>query len=60
MYLATVPEPGAWALAAHWLDALRTRALWWFTGFAELAVFVQELSPPLAIVLKDLLKFPAA
>ena len=32
---------GAWALAAHWLPALRTRALWWFTIVAELAVFVQ-------------------
>ena len=32
---------GAWALAAHWLRGLRTRALWWFTGAVELAVFVQ-------------------
>jgi hypothetical protein len=32
---------GAWALAAHWLASLRTRALWWFTGFAELTIFVQ-------------------
>ena len=27
--------------AAHWLPALRTRALWWFTGLAELTIFVQ-------------------
>lgn len=32
---------GAWALAAVRLPALRTRALWWFTVFAEVAVFVQ-------------------
>lgn len=32
---------GLWALAAHRVVALRTRALWWFTAFAELAVFVQ-------------------
>ena len=32
---------GVWALAAHYLPAVRTRALWWFTVFAELAVFVQ-------------------
>jgi hypothetical protein len=32
---------GVWALAANWLVWLRTRALWWFTGFVELAIFVQ-------------------
>jgi len=32
---------GLWAGAAHWLRSLRTRALWWFTVFVELAVFVQ-------------------
>jgi len=32
---------GAWALGAHWLGALRLRALWWFTIVVELAVFVQ-------------------
>ncbi len=32
---------GVWALAAHRLESLRTRALWWFTLVAELAVFVQ-------------------
>jgi hypothetical protein len=28
-------------LAAHRWPAFRMRALWWFTGFVELAVFVQ-------------------
>jgi len=32
---------GLWALAAHWLPSLRTRALWWFTVVVELSVFVQ-------------------
>ncbi len=32
---------GLWALGANWLEPLRTRALWWFTAFVELAVFVQ-------------------
>ena len=32
---------GLWALGAHFLPALRTRALWWFTVFAELTIFVQ-------------------
>lgn len=32
---------GVWALAAHSLEGLRTRALWWFTGIVQAAVFVQ-------------------
>ncbi len=32
---------GLWALGAHRWEALRTRALWWFTVFVEVAVFVQ-------------------
>lgn len=32
---------GAWSLAAHYVAGLRTRALWWFTVFAQGAVFVQ-------------------
>jgi hypothetical protein len=32
---------GIWALAAHWVEPLRTRALWWFTIVAELTIFVQ-------------------
>ena len=34
---------GSWALAAHWLPRLRTRALWWFTVAAELALFAQVI-----------------
>jgi hypothetical protein len=32
---------GLWALAAHWLEPLRTRALWWFTVVVEASIFVQ-------------------
>jgi hypothetical protein len=32
---------GVWALGAHWSPALRTRALWWFTVFAEVSIAVQ-------------------
>lgn len=32
---------GIWSLSAHFVPGLRTRALWWFIVFAEVAVFVQ-------------------
>jgi hypothetical protein len=32
---------GSWALGAHWVPRLRTRALWWFTVAVEVAIFVQ-------------------
>ena len=32
---------GVWALAAHRAPALRSRALWWFTVAAQVAMFVQ-------------------
>ena len=34
---------GLWCLGAHWAPALRSRAMWWFVGLAELTVFVQVL-----------------
>jgi hypothetical protein len=34
---------GTWALAANWLEALRGKALWWFTGVAQITVVVQVL-----------------
>jgi hypothetical protein len=34
---------GLWALAADRHEGLRTRALWWFTAAAEVAVFVQVI-----------------
>jgi hypothetical protein len=32
---------GTWALAANWIQPLRTRALWWFIVIVELSIFVQ-------------------
>jgi hypothetical protein len=32
---------GAWALAAHWLERLRTRQLWWATIAAEVTIVLQ-------------------
>lgn len=32
---------GGWALAAHWLEPLRVRALWVLTAAVEVAVVVQ-------------------
>ena len=32
---------GAWALAAHRADALRGRALWWFTALLQVVIAVQ-------------------
>jgi len=34
---------GIWALSAHKLISLRTRALWWYTGFAQATMFVQVI-----------------
>ena len=48
---------GVWALAAHKLEFLRTRALWWFIGVAELSVFVQ-VALGVVMVNRDKLEFP--
>lgn len=32
---------GLWCLGAHWIPALRVKALWWFVIAAELTIFVQ-------------------
>lgn len=40
---------GAWALGAHWLTSLRTRALWWFIGLVEVAVFAQVIFGVVAV-----------
>lgn len=34
---------GVWALAAHRDERFRVKQLWWFTAFAEIAVFVQVI-----------------
>jgi hypothetical protein len=32
---------GLWALVAHRFPSVRSRALWWFIGLAQLTIFVQ-------------------
>lgn len=49
---------GLWALSAHHLTQLRSRALWWFTGLAQATVFVQVILG-VALVNKEKLEFPA-
>jgi len=44
---------GLWALAAHRWVALRSRALWWFTGFAEIAIFVQVIMGVAMVTAED-------
>lgn len=34
---------GSWALGAHWVPRLRSRALWWFILVAEVAIFVEVI-----------------
>ena len=49
---------GIWALTAHKLVALRTRALWWYTGVAEATMFVQVILGVI-MVNRDKVVFPA-
>jgi hypothetical protein len=49
---------GIWALSAHKLTPLRTRALWWYTGIAQFTIFVQ-VAFGVAMVNKQKLEFPA-
>ena len=49
---------GVWALVAHRYVALRSRALWWFTGIAQVAVFVQVVLG-VAVVNRDKIEYPA-
>ena len=49
---------GIWALTAHKLVALRTRALWWYTGVAEATMFVQVILG-VTMVNRDKAVFPA-
>ena len=49
---------GVWALAAHKITPLRTRALWWYTGIAQFTIFVQ-VALGVTLVNKQKLEFPA-
>ena len=49
---------GVWALAAHKITPLRTRAFWWYTGVAEFTIFIQ-VTLGVIMVNKNKLEFPA-
>ena len=49
---------GVWALVAHKNVGLRSRALWWFKGIAQVAVFVQVVLG-VAVVNRDKIEYPA-
>ena len=49
---------GIWALSAHKLVSLRTRALWWYTGVAQATMFVQVILGVI-MVNRDKAVFPA-
>ena len=49
---------GVWALVAHRNVGLRGRALWWFTGIAQVSVFVQVVLG-VAVVNRDKIEYPA-
>ena len=49
---------GVWALVAHRNVGLRSRALWWFTGIAQMSVFVQVVLG-VAVVNRDKIEYPA-
>ena len=49
---------GIWALTAHKLVALRTRALWWYIGVAQATMFVQVIFGVI-MVNRDNAVFPA-
>lgn len=48
---------GVWALSAHKVTQLRSRALWWFTSLVQFAVFVQ-VALGVALVNKHKIGFP--
>ena len=48
---------GLWALSAHKVTQLRSRALWWFTGLVQFSVFVQ-VALGVALVNKHKIGFP--
>ena len=49
---------GIWALSAHKLVSLRTRALWWYTALAQFTVFIQ-VTLGVIMVNRDKAVFPA-
>ncbi len=48
---------GIWALSAHKLHTLRTRALWWYTALAQITMFIQVVLG-VVMVNRDKAQFP--
>ena len=48
---------GIWALSAHKVVALHSRALWWFTACTQISVFIQVILGVI-MVNRDKLEFP--
>ena len=48
---------GIWALSAHKVVALRSRALWWFTAFTQISIFIQVILGVI-MVNRDKQEFP--
>lgn len=48
---------GVWALTAHKVTSLRSRALWWFTAVAQFTMFVQ-VAMGVLMVSRDKRVFP--
>ena len=48
---------GIWALSAHKVVALRSRALWWFTAFTQISIFIQVILGVI-MVKRDKQEFP--
>ena len=48
---------GIWALSAHKVVALRSRALWWFTACTQLSIFIQVILGVI-MVNRDKREFP--
>ena len=48
---------GIWALSAHKVVALRSRALWWFTACTQISVFIQVILGVI-MVNRDKREFP--
>ena len=45
---------GLWALAAHWVEPLRTRHLWWATVAAEVTIVVQVVLGVALVAVQDI------
>jgi hypothetical protein len=45
---------GAWALGAHRQERLRTPLLWWFTGVAQVTVFVEVILGVVLVNVEDI------